>query len=275
MVDAYIRGDGGPSRCTITSTEVNCTEQQLTINTPAGSDSAAGTSYPAYARLVYYQVPLGTPPAAGWPAVFMFQGSFLSAQYTFAATTSEDFGMYYQSELVKVLLDSGYAVLAPETLESGETYWQTNVSPYATAWSGAPDDLLIQMMLADVASGAFGPLDATTLFATGISSGGYMTSRMAVSYEGRFKALAIESGSYATCISSDCTVPALSSTHPPTLFLHGDEDTVIVPESTVTAYETALTAAGVVFKEVDDANSGHQWIPEAPAAVLAWFNTYR
>ncbi len=274
QIDAYIRGDGGPSRCTISSTAVSCTEQQLTITTPAGSDPGADTTYPSYQRLVFYQVPLGTAPEAGWPAVFMFQGSFISAEYTFSATSSEDFGLYYQTELVKLLLDAGFAVLAPEALESGTTAWQTNIAPYADNWPGAPDDLLIQAMLADVGSGMFGPLDPTELFATGISSGGYMTSRMAVSYVGKFKALAIESGSYATCLESLCTVPTLSATHPPTLFLHGALDPY-VPESTVTEYETALAAAGVTYKEVDDPDAGHQWIPEAPAAVLSWFETYR
>jgi predicted esterase len=97
---------------------------------------------------------------------------------------------------------------------------------------------------------------------------------MAVSYPGKFRSLAIESGSYATCLSSECTIPTLSPTHPPTLLLHGDLDTTLVPEATVTAYVTALKAAGVAENEIDDANSGHQWIPEAPSAVLAWFQAH-
>jgi poly(3-hydroxybutyrate) depolymerase len=269
------------SRCIMNASSVVCTQQTYTITTPAGSDHEAGTTFPSYQRIVHYQVPLGTAPAAGWPTVFMFQGSFLSAGLSFSATSSEDFGMYYQTELIKYLLDAGYAVLAPEALAGGETYWQTNISPYYDAWEGSPDDLLIEAMFADVASGVFGPLDSSTLYATGISSGGYMTSRMAISYVGKFKALAIESGAYATCLSGDlaetgqpCTVPALSATHPPTLFLHGDTDTIIVPINTVQIYEAALKKAGVTYNEVDDPSAGHQWIPEAPAAVLAWFQAY-
>jgi poly(3-hydroxybutyrate) depolymerase len=268
---AFVEG-GVASRCTMSAAAITCTSQTYTITTAAGS--AAGTTFPSYARVVYYQVPLGTPPAAGWPVVFMFQGSFISAAYTFSATSDEEYGLYYQTELVKKLLDNGFAVLAPEALESGESYWETNIAPYATSWSGCADDLLVKAMLADVTAGTFGPLDATKLHATGISSGGYMTSRMAVSYPGDFRSLAIESGSYATCLSSDCVVPTLAATHPPTLLLHGDLDTVIVPEATVTAYVTALKAAGVPENEIDDAASGHQWIPEAPAAVLAWFQMY-
>jgi poly(3-hydroxybutyrate) depolymerase len=280
--DAKTSSDGSAaSRCTMTAAQITCTQLTFTITTPAGADVEAGTTFPSYARVVHYQVPLGTAPHSGWPTVVMYQGSFLSAGLTFSASSSDAYGMYYQTEVVKVLLDAGYAVLAPEALDSGNTYWQTNIAPYAASWIGAPDDLLVKAMLADITDGTFGPLDPNSLYATGISSGGYMTSRMAVSYPGKFKAFAIESGAYATCLSGEsavtggaCTVPALSATHPPTLFLHGDEDTVIVPEWTVTAYETALKAASVAYKEVDDANSGHQWIPEAPAAVLAWFQAY-
>ena len=45
-----------------------------------------------------------------------------------------------------------------------------------------------------IAAGTFGPLNSNRLFATGIER---ITSRMAVSYPGKFKALAIAAGSYA------------------------------------------------------------------------------
>lgn len=267
-VDGSFVEGGVASRCTMSASMITCTSASYTITTPAAG------STPTYSRVVHYQVPLGTPPASGWPVVFMFQGSFISAAYTFSASSVEDYGLYYQTELVKNLLDHGYAVLAPETLDSGNSYWETNIAPYATSWSGCADDLLIKAMLADVTAGTFGALDGSKLYATGISSGGYMTSRMAVSYEGKFRSLAIESGSYATCLSSECSIPTLSPTHPPTLLLHGDLDTTIVPEATVTEYVNALKAAGVPENEIDDAASGHQWIPEAPSAVLAWFQSH-
>jgi dienelactone hydrolase len=231
--------------------------------------------------VVHYQIPLGTAPAQGWPAVLLYQGAYVSAGLTFSASSSDLYGMYYQTELVKLLLDAGYAVLAPEALADGDTYWQTNVAPYAASWAGAPDDVLVQTLLADIKTGTFGPLDSGSLYAAGISSGGYMTSRMAVSYAGTFKALAIESGAYATCCSGvsaatggACAVPSISSSHPPTLFLHGELDVTVVPEWTVQEYESALKLAGVAYDEVDDPASGHQWIPEAPAAVLEWFQAY-
>jgi poly(3-hydroxybutyrate) depolymerase len=237
-------------------------------------------------RVVLYQVPLGTAPEAGWPVVFNFQGTDIPPSEAFIASTSdlyEAYGVYYEASLTKALLDAGYAVLAPAAgAYSDVTYWETNISPYATSWSGCGDDELMKQLFSDIQGGTFGPLDASSLYATGISSGGYMTSRMALSYPGMFKALAIESGSWATCLSGTgpsgvgtCTVPSpLPAKHPPTLLMHGSLDTTIVPEWTVTAYVNALVASSVPEKEVDDANSGHQWIPEAPAAVLAWFQTY-
>ncbi len=263
------------TRCNATSTSISCSSKTYMEATSDGD------------RAVTYQVPVGTPPAAGWPVVINFQATDLPPSYAFQASTTDEYavyGVYYQAELTKNLLDAGFAVLAPAAASfAGDTFWETNISPYATSWSGCADDELMVKMLADIAAGAYGKLDATTLFATGLSSGGYMTSRMALSYPGKFKALAIESGSWATCLSGagpsgsgTCTVPSpLPAMHPPTLLLHGTLDTTIIPEWTVTAYVTALKAGDVPENEIDDANSGHQWIPEAPAAVLAWFQQYK
>ncbi|MCP4500742.1 MAG: hypothetical protein GY822_12345 [Deltaproteobacteria bacterium] len=92
-----------------------------------------------------------------------------------------------------------------------------------------------QLMLAlfeNVSLQKFGPLDDQRLFAIGISSGGYMTSRMAVSYPGRFVALAIVAGGHATCSGPICNLPdALPRDHPPTVFLHGKQDVVVPAES--------------------------------------------
>src|SRR5947208_14122972 len=100
----------------------------------------------------------------------------------------------------------------------------------------------------------FGPLDASRRYAMGISSGGCMTSRMAVSYDGAFRAFAIASASYATC-GATCTVPALPPDHPPTLFLHGGMDN-IVPVSAMTPYRDELRADGRVVDAIIDANAG-------------------
>jgi dienelactone hydrolase len=254
--------DGAPaSRCAVTSTAVSC--EHVTVSLDDGGN----------ARPVAYETPLGEPPAAGWPVVVFFQGSLVPGDTAFAATTSSPFGEYYLTLTIKALLDDGYAVIAPDAANDGTTFWETNIPPYATSWAGSPDDGLMLDLFAAISGGQFGPLDDGHLYAMGISSGGFMTSRMAVSYAGRFRALADHSGSYATC-SDVCVVPTpLPSNHPPTLFLHGDTDAV-VPLTAIQPYIDALDAAGFETKLVTDSAAGHQWLSEAVLAIPAWFDAH-
>jgi len=80
------------------------------------------------------------------------------------------------------------------------------VPPSSILWAGCSDDVLVHALLDAMTAGTFGPLDASRRYEMGFSSGGFMTSRMAVSYPGIFRALAVASASYATCGAS-CSVP--------------------------------------------------------------------
>ncbi|AKT41919.1 extracellular medium-chain-length polyhydroxyalkanoate depolymerase [Chondromyces crocatus] len=249
------------SRCSATSLKVSCPRKTLVVN-----------SAPLIYRKVHYQTPLGTPPPGGWPVAFMFQGSLFSSELSFEANRLHPFGAYYQTLTLKKLLDAGYAVIAPEAHLGGNTFWDTNVPPWSVAWSGSPDDRFMLAIFDAIEAGEFGQLNGSRLYATGISSGGYMTSRMAVSYPGRFKALAVQSASYASCSGPLCVVPStLPTDHPPTLFLHGWTD-LTVPIWTMRIYHGRLEEAGHVTATVINPTAGHEWIPEAPDAVVAWFN---
>ena len=104
--------------------------------------------------------------------------------------------------------------------------------------------------------------------------GGYNTSRMARTWPNEFEALVIQSASYATCAGPLCSVPSnLSEDHPPTYFLHGYEDET-VPWWTMDLYYDALIGEGIPTGRTTNYSAGHEWIPEAPAAVLAWFNSH-
>jgi len=249
--------DVTPAPCTVTATEVSCEHATVVFH--------AGFA----AREVHVQHPLGEPPAAGWPTAILYQGSF----DTGGVWTGEDgapFGGLHEARVTAALLDAGFAVLAPETRLDGFSYWDTNILPWSFAWTLSADHRLVKGILRAIDEGRLGPLDPDRLFAAGISSGGYMTSRMAVAYPGRFRALAIASGSYATCAGPACIVPALRDGHPPTLFLHGEADAV-VPIGTMEAYADALDAAGVEVERVTDPDAGHGWIAAAPEAVVGWF----
>jgi poly(3-hydroxybutyrate) depolymerase len=221
-------------------------------------------------RQVHYQLPLTPEPAGGYPTVIYFQGSVIPSAKAFEAASSEILGQYQLTRTLKALLDRGYAVLAPESMAN--ISWQTNIPPYMWAWTTSQDHQLMMTLFAEIEAGHFGHLDSNRLYATGISSGGFMTSRMAANYPGHFKALAIHDASWATC-GPVCVLPAsLPHDHPPTLFLHGLLDPAI-PISTMEDYLKALNAQGTPTRAVVFWG-GHEWSPQAIDELPAWFDQH-
>jgi len=258
-------GAGGEvsSRCIVSSEEVACPYEKQSVPAQAGIP-----------RDVFWQVPLGAPPADGFPVVLLFQGSFYGPALMFEGAADGPHGVYHLALTIKRLLDAGYAVVAPAAHAEGTTFWDTNVPPFSVAWSTAPDHAFMLSIFESISAGLFGPLDASHMYATGISSGGYMTSRMAVSYPGKFRALAIHSASYATCSGPLCTIPdALPDDHPPTLFLHGEAD-LVVPIGTMEAYDARLVAEGKETRVVVAPSVGHDWLAAGPDEVVAWFDAH-
>ena len=257
-IDASPPVDAG-SRCTVTETTVSCTHNITSLK-----------ASPTVVRDVYWQSPLRAKPASGYPAVIVYQGSFGGPALTWGTLTkSTPFGGFYQGLLQARLLDEGFIVIAPSA--AGGSVWQSNSG---VTWENTTDSVFIAALLAAIEKGTFGPVDTKRLYATGISSGGYMTSRMAVSYPGRFRALAIQSASYATCLGPVCTIPAkLPADHPPTLFLHGEKDTT-VPISTMLPYPAKLGAQGIVTDKAIDPSAAHEWLSVAPERITNWFVTH-
>ena len=251
------------SLCLVTDELVSCPYHTSTLET--GNTGII-------TRDVHWMLPYGYPPAGGWPVVLIFQGSVFNPEHNWKGTKDDIYGAYYQVLVLKNLLDAGYAVLTPEAHLGGETFWDTDVPLYAENWESAPDHDFMLAIFQAIDEGVFGPVDSGSMYATGFSSGGYMTSRMAVSYPGRFKSLAIMAGSYATCAGIVCNIPdTLPADHPPTLFLHGQND-LAVPLSTMEPYEEKLRLMGIATRKVINDACGHEWIPEAPEEVLDWFN---
>jgi poly(3-hydroxyoctanoate) depolymerase len=250
------------SRCTVTPDSIECQKQQTAFTVQLVS------------RQVQWQVPTVPAPPAGYPVVIVFQGSLFGTEAMWSAKRADPYSAYFQAQVVQTLLDAGYAVLTPEARLGGSTYWDTNVPPYATFWTTSPDHALMLRLFQAIDEGAFGSLDRSRLYATGISSGGYMSSRMAEAYPGKFRAIAIHSGSWATCSGALCLVPdPLPTGHPPTLFLHGAQDAV-VPISTAKRYFDRLQASGFTSRWVEDPNAGHEWVARAPAEIEGFFRQY-
>lgn len=265
--DAKDAADGGSpgSRCSESAQALHCAHHSLVVS-PGGLGLGA--------RGIHWQVPLGTPPPSGWPVVLMFQGSFFSADTFWDSAPTVAFGGWFQAHVLRALLDAGFAVITPKTRFDGAYFWDTNVVGFADTWTSTDDHHLMLAIFDGIGKGTFGALDANRFYATGISSGGYMTSRMAVSYPGKFRALAVVAGSYATCSGPVCSVPTpLPSSHPPTLFLHGENDDT-VPLSTMRLYADALTAQKIRVRVVTDPDAGHAWIPASPAEVTGFFGSH-
>lgn len=257
-VDAAPDATAPTSRCQVTDASVFC-EHNVT-------QLVAGT----IARDVYWQIPTTPPPPGGYPVVIVYQGSFGGPKLTWATLTpASPFGGFHQGRLHALLLDHGFTVIAPEA--AGGTAWQTNSGlPYAST----TDKPVIDALIAAIGDGTYGPANEARLYATGISSGGYMTSRMAVSYPGVFRALAIHSASYATCAGLVCNVPStLPADHPPTLMLHGKVDTT-VPLFTAERYYDALVAAGHETTKIVDPDAGHEWLAVSPEKITDWFSSH-
>lgn len=258
--DAQSTVDSSPGEaaaCVITNARARC--QSRTIEEIGAANDL---------RKVYWARPTQAAPNAGYPAVILYQGSYFGPSGTWntdvAAGTA--FGGYHQVRVVAELLAKGFVVIQPAA--QNEVFWSTNVT---ADFASSTDGVFIPVLLSKLAEGTFGQLDLTKLYATGMSSGGYMTSRMAVSFAGKFRALAIHSAAYATCGGPLCNVPAsLPADHPPTLFLHGTADT-IVPISTAKSYESKLRAAGIATSFVEEAGAGHEWLSAAPSKIADWF----
>lgn len=242
-----------------TDYSISCSYQSVYIEANAGIK-----------REVKYQLPIGEPPARGWPVVVIYQGSFFPVE--FQRNKADPFGGFYEAMLIKHLLDSGYAVLAPRAAIN--LAWQTNALSSATPYHLTTDYQFLSRVLMGIQQGLFGPLNSQQKYATGISSGGYNTSRMAVSFSGEFRALAIQSASYATCLGPACLVPqSLPSNHPPTLFIHGALD-MIVPVWTMKQYYNRLIDHSIHTEKWINPYKGHAWFKESPEKIVDWFNRF-
>ena len=245
---------GGSARCTVSDASVNCTP----IITQVMS------------RDVYWQFPASAAPAAGFPAVLVYQGSFFAPSTTWNEVPSTTlFGGIQQARMQALLLEHGFTVIAPTAIAG--VAWQTNTGG---SWESSGDKTFIDALLVEIGNGTFGPVDVSRLYATGISSGGYMTSRMALSYPGVFRALVINAGSFATCAGIACILPAtLPANHPPTRFLHGRAD-LTVPLFTAENYRQALVAQGFEADLIIDDAAGHEWLSVAPERVVEWVESH-
>ncbi len=250
-------------------------------------------------RTVFWQVPEGTAPAGGWPVVFFYAGwdprTILGLiappplnPFKLAASANSNSGLVPQifHELLDDPQGTGkkYAVIAatPQFRLLFGRYWDTN-DPFNSNYSTQQDFAFFPDLFAEIKTGSYGlasQFNMSKRYAFGFSSGGYNTSRMAVTFNqsagdlNTWKTLAILSASYATCAGSTCSVPGLPANHPSVKFWHGVNDTVN-PVGTAELYRNHLQAIGksTAFQYHF---SGHDFDPSELGAsgVKVWFDQH-
>lgn len=231
----------------------------------------AVTVFPAtpFQREILWQIPEGKAPRNGWPVVLLSQGSWFPIE--FSRPRNLPFGGFNEVRVIRELLDNGYAVVAPRAILN--VAWITNL-PHPS-YKLTSDYAVLEKTIEMISSGKFGPLDSRKIFATGISSGGYNTSRLAVTFPGVFRAIVIQSASYANCLGPACIIPTkFSSDHPPTRFLHGALD-IAVPVSTAKAFHEILRDNRIETDIIIDPTAGHGWLENSPEKVLEWFEQHK
>jgi len=245
-------------------------------------------------RAVYHQHPAGEVPRGGFPLVLIFHAWGANGLSCFEADHTFEFDVFPKAQLARRLLDAGFAVACPDASSPYEPvnategqFWWSNVPPYDLdeaadlyLWNAtSPDHKLLMALLSYAEAGDWGPLDTSRLHAAGFSSGGYMVSRLARWQYSRFASLSINSGAMYYCGGAFCPSPGdfLShyfGEHPPTLFLHGDDDDV-VNASDVLSYHQRLRDSSVPTRLVTQKGKGHAWLDAAPTEVFDWIQRWQ
>ncbi len=251
-------------------------------------------------RVVHWQVPQGRSPSDGWPVVYWFEGTsphyenfiFTPFNRNYLDIAGNLFGLVNEAMTVRTLLDDvyntgqKYAVIAPAPPSTGIVvqFWNTNcIFPYEIS----ADYAFFNHLFSRVDKGKYGHVNNKKRYATGVSSGGYNTSRMAVTFnrKNNFKALAIQSASYANCAGALCSACAglafIPSNHPPTKFYHGVYDP-IVPAFTMRCYYDLLKRKGIPTEKLEFTDGGiaglHGYSTDSYSAtdgIQEYFNRYQ
>lgn len=239
-------------------------------------------------RIVRWQVPEGTPPPGGWPVAFYYAGTQpTDHDHAFDRSRDERHGLGYEPQIIHELLDDPrntgkrYAVIVPDPPASLGVMqaWHTNL---VTPYSASCDATFLPDLFDGITEGAYGPAehyDMSMRYAYGISSGGFNTSRMAVTFNdgaesGVWQALGIVAASYATCSVTCGPIPPLPDNHPPTRFWHGQGD-LLAPPWTMRLYHDKLAQRGFTT-EIQMNPAGHEYTADALGAtgIKDWFDQH-
>lgn len=178
-----------------------------------------------------------------------------------------------QNSFVEMAIKNGFFVVAPD---SSSPYCQR-----AKQWDYTPsstDFPLFEEMMKWLKYN----IGTQEIFVVGISSGGFMTERLANKYSAHIDGVVIHSaGSYDNAVlntSGVCgvsfnttAIPQVSSDHPRTYMLHGEKDNIVKFEiGEILANQ--LKSRGIEVEFYKNPLGKHQWFKEKNQPILDWLN---
>lgn len=179
-----------------------------------------------------------------------------------------------QNSFTAEALKQGFLVIAPDS-----------ISPYcksAKQWDYTTRSIDFSF-IESIFSWAEDSLGAEKIYIIGISSGGFMTERLAITYPKTINAVVIHSaGSPDNAIletSGVCGVKfntntlSIPTTHPPTYLLHGQTDRIVDYEIGRNLY-TGLVASGIKTEMYTKPMGRHQWFSEQNRTILEWLKKW-
>ena len=217
-------------------------------------------------RAVRFQTPPGPPPLGGFPTALLLTGSGFSARTYFYNDGTKHFGADVQPYITKMLLENGFAVVAPENLIEA-TAFDPN-TPLGLLGQASPDHQFMEKLFAEIDKGNLGPLSRRDLSPVGLSSGGFETSALLESQAARMPrgGVVCSAGHYLGTPWDAYAPRDLPSNHGGVLLLHAKDDG-LVPFNKADAYAKALRARGVFAEVVAAEHGGHGWPPNAPELI--------
>jgi len=232
-------------------------------------------------RRFLWQKPSESPPAGGYPVLFVLHGSSCFAESWFWAGRGLYKGAFIwgkeQTKFVEKALERGYFVIAPDStylsfLSKKVKAWDAST----TTFNESIDLPFIQDILDWLVDYPPTLVNTSRLYCAGFSSGGFMTSRIAHFFGSRFKAVAIHSATNADVVNwrTDFTSPQnFSHDHPPTLIIQGGKDWMMPAKAAIHFYEE-LQKNGIPSKLLYKPNGHHIWYSEFDNQILDWFDSY-
>jgi len=227
-------------------------------------------------RHVYCVHPEGMPPANGWRVIILLHGRGQSGGAWFG---KGPLSMGEQKTFPQDALRANYAILAPDSGKnpiSGARQWDC----MHRVVERSEDLLFFRDLLNWVKKNDWARLDAGQAYVAGISSGGFMASRLAHVFPSRIRAVCIVSAGNADSVKmghklvsifDSSTTQTISVSHPSALILHGTADR-LVPVDMARRYFHDLQAAGVRVRYEEIPGGRHAWHAAFNKIILEWFS---